>query len=355
MKMGKGKKNCYIILFVCGLLVSGFFMLKTIFDKKTIEKEITNYEYQISKNINYKVYMKDNVIYDEEYLEEGLYYPRKLIDYIRIDYDLEYTGTQKVPISIDYQCFAKIESYIGQQDTRETYWIKAFPLQDKQSISAIDNILKINEKFDVELDDYINFVNEVTQVLGAILDYDIFFSMEGIIIAQTPYGKVEQPFSFDIASSFSNNLKFSKNSLDTIIDSITEKLYEQAAPDISVIVLYSGLAIVCLIAILYLLIFAQDYDLNDLVINTIRKIHKEYGSRIVFLNSNSDKSYSRLYDVYSIKDLVKVADELQKPILYERDDKELVKDFKFFVQNGDELYEYCVLNSIVEEYKVQCQ
>jgi len=60
--------------------------------------------------------------------------------------------------------------------------------------------------------------------------------------------------------------------------------------------------------------------------------------------------YSFIYNVYSIKDLVKVSDEIQKPILYERDDKELVKDFKFFVQNGEELYEYCVLNSIMQNY-----
>ena len=81
MKLGKSKKLCGILLLCCGIIAAIVMILRTVYKKETIEKDIVKYEYQINKNINYKIFLKDNIIYDEDFLEEGLYYPRKLIEF----------------------------------------------------------------------------------------------------------------------------------------------------------------------------------------------------------------------------------------------------------------------------------
>lgn len=350
MKLGKSKKLCGILLLCCGIIAAIVMILRTVYKKETIEKDIVKYEYQINKNINYKIFLKDNIIYDEDFLEEGLYYPRKLIEFIRLKYDFEYTGSDVVPIKIDYRCLAKISAYNVQNNVRETYWTKSFPLNDWQSLEKDDYMLKVEEEIDTGLEDYFTFIEDASKELGINLLYNISFCMEGTVCAKTPYGEVNQPINFDITSVLSNVMNFSKNSMDSTSGNISEKQVELLPINKTMLYVYILLAVALLLAVMYILIFTRDYELNDLVLLSVKKIQREYGSRMVSLNSNTAKSFSRIYDVQSIKDLVKVSDEIQKPILYEKDDKELVKDFKFFVQNGEELYEYCVLNSFVHNF-----
>lgn len=350
MKLSKSKKICYIFILSCGLLVALYMMLMTIYKKETIEKDIVKYEYQIEKKLNYKVFLKDNIIYDEKYLEEGQYYPSKLIDYIQLVYTLDYTGTDTIPIQIDYQCFVKINGYNTQENIKEIYWTKIFPLNEEQKIEITDREVKLSEEFNVYLDGYNTFIKAAADELGINLSYDLIFSMEGTINAITSYGEVKQPFSFDISSLYGNMLYFSENGMDEVSGKLTQKQVEPVPLNKTRLAICISAAGVILLVLLYIIIFTSNYDLNDIVMLSIKKIQREYGSRMVSLQSNTIKSFKNVYDVYSIKDLVKVSDEIQKPILYERDDKELVKDFKFFVQNGEELYEYCVLNSIMQNY-----
>lgn len=349
MKLSKSKKVCYIVLLTCGLLAAIYTMIRTIRKEEITKKDIIKYEYQISKNISYQVFLKDNIIYDKAYLEEGLYYPRKLIDYINLNYDFEYKGSDVVPIQIEYQCVAKINGFNMQQNVKEIYWTKIYPLNDKKITKISDRELKVDEEFSVQLDSYIYFVNEATKELGINLEYEILFTMEGTLLAETPYGEVNQPFSFDIQSEFNNTCKFSKNGVDMLRNNITEEVTEVVPLNISVVVFYIGISVLFILGILFLLIFTRDYELNDIVLNSIKKIQREYGSRMVALQGNTIKSYDYIYDVNSIKDLIKVSDEIQKPILYEIDEQELVKDYKFFIHNGEEFYEYCALDSIITQ------
>lgn len=182
-------------------------------------------------------------------------------------------------------------------------------------------MLKVEEEIDTGLEDYFTFIEDASKELGINLLYNISFCMEGTVCAKTPYGEVNQPINFDITSVLSNVMNFSKNSMDSTSGNISEKQVELLPINKTMLYVYILLAVALLLAVMYILIFTRDYELNDLVLLSVKKIQREYGSRMVSLNSNTAKSFSRIYDVQSIKDLVKVSDEIQKPILYEKDDK----------------------------------
>ncbi len=65
---------------------------------------------------------------------------------------------------------------------------------------------------------------------------------------------------------------------------------------------------------------------------------KNYGSRIVALQSIPKMNYRQYYKVHSIKDLIKIADELQKPIFYEVDRDIIVRNSEFHVIEDDTIY-----------------
>ena len=71
-----------IILFISSTLLSTLFFYKSI----TIQKE-KNIFYEEYGSPDYKVYLKDNIYYEENYLEKDMSYIANIIDYISIDYN----------------------------------------------------------------------------------------------------------------------------------------------------------------------------------------------------------------------------------------------------------------------------
>ena len=64
---------------------------------------------------------------------------------------------------------------------------------------------------------------------------------------------------------------------------------------------------------------------------------KNYGSRIVALNMPKF-DYRQIYKVDSIKDLIKISDEIEKPIIYESDTEDVIKNHELYLIDEDKLY-----------------
>ena len=177
-----------------------------------------------------------------------------------------------MPIKIDYRCLAKISAYNVQNNVRETYWTKSFPLNDWQSLEKDDYMLKVEEEIDTGLEDYFTFIEDASKELGINLLYNISFCMEGTVCAKTPYGEVNQPINFDITSVLSNVMNFSKNSMDSTSGNISEKQVELLPINKTMLYVYILLAVALLLAVMYILVFTRDYELNDLVLLSVKKI-----------------------------------------------------------------------------------
>ena len=76
-----------IILFILTALLSYVFINKSV-----VIQEEKNVFYEEYGTPDYKVYLKNNIYYDEEYLEKNMSYIANLIDYISIDYNYKFTS-----------------------------------------------------------------------------------------------------------------------------------------------------------------------------------------------------------------------------------------------------------------------
>ena len=83
MKESYAKRIVIIFIFFLVFLIIGIFFLNIgLNSKKTI-----SLKYQESNNIDYKVYLKENNFFDDEYMLPGKTYITSLIDHIEVDFD----------------------------------------------------------------------------------------------------------------------------------------------------------------------------------------------------------------------------------------------------------------------------
>jgi uncharacterized integral membrane protein len=346
-KIGKNMKRLLLIITAIVFSILLFILLRTLLIKNTTEVEIEKYKYQLEKEINYEVYLAENKVYDDNVLGEDMFYPKKLIKDIKINYNLQYLGSSEVPIHVEYQILAKVNGYNIDDTDKYNIWTKTFPLTEVKTDEITDLNYSLNQSTTASLYDYIRFAEEAAEVTGVVLSNEVLFCLVGRITADTSYGIVDIPLDMTVSSSFNNVLKFTKNGIDIATETFNEKIMKELPVNKTVVVVFSVLIIITLLAFIYLLLFTCDYEFKDILLNEVNKIKKDYGSRMVALQSEVLKLHNYQYIVHSMKDLVKVSDELQKPILFQIDENDIVKDYKFYVLRGDELYLYNVLDSMI--------
>ena len=107
-------------------------------------------EYQSSSDINYRVFLKENNFFNEEYLEMNKTYIASLIDYLDVvfNYNLKYSEI----VSGEYKYYIKATIYADKDATSKVnYWSKSYNLTEPETIKfedAKDFIVTSRDGFD---------------------------------------------------------------------------------------------------------------------------------------------------------------------------------------------------------------
>lgn len=159
---------------------------------------------------------------------------------------------------------------------------------------------------------------------------------------------------------------------------IIEKLNEEERPgkieetkdiqvpaDIRILIIIGAVIAVLIFTLIYLLIFTVEPTIEDIYLKNFNKIFKNHGSRLVALNGKAKTSDKNCCNVRSVDDLVRIADELGKPIFYEYNTNHVeieklyvIDDNWIYILNINDyiLYELIgndVLNKLLNEQKGQ--
>ena len=80
----------------------------------------------------------------------------------------------------------------------------------------------------------------------------------------------------------------------------------------------------------------------------LSKIFKSHGTRLVAINNEIGTTFGMYYKVKSIEDLVRIADELGRPILYRysTDPKEITK---FYIHDDKSMFSFNLKDMLAEK------
>ena len=304
------------------------------------EVSVTLYNYLISSDCGYQVLLKKNELFPQGVLEENKLYSPSLVDRTEITFRAEYAGSGKAAVTCDYAIEAVLQGYQGNAETRQTVYEKRYPLK-KQTSAEGDTVLKISEPVSVVLPPYKEYVDKANAILGTQIPADLRIEMSGVFRADSEFGKVEKPFQYALSIPLGNNLyTIAKPSPVSIQDAITGTGIDTTEPTPLSFLPAALLFLLAAGVFAFFLFFTRKPTVEEQRRMDIRKLIRVHGSRMIRLTQLPyfDSDDIRQILVADPDSLVKLSDDLQRPISYCPDEEGLPKGDLLFLTENDRCY-----------------
>lgn len=351
MKIKKVRMNKYLrvgIIAAAGLLSIGaiFLMVKEYQAEHVREEKETIYEYNLKSDVSYAVHVKPNILYEEEQLGEGQMYLTEFVDYVTADFTSSFAGSDKTAIEGKYKISAEIRGYTTKNDEKQIIWHKDFELIPLQNFKRTSDKHNIKKEVQINFPEYNRYAQSVLEASKVNLSVELVVKILGSQTMDIPNGPLNDEFQTSVTIPLNNGyFDITKEGItdkSDVVEKITKVPTEINKRWIGIC---GGLIGVGTLGIALMLLFTAPFNIEDLRKKKIKKILNNHGSRMVVVDHIAIAEGLEIYRVNTIEDLIKIADEIEKPVFYQQQ-AEILDMTKFYVKEQGILYVY-----EIKEYK----
>ncbi len=330
------------------------FALCLSFARSTLKKnDFDPVKYYDTENVDYKVYLKENDFYTEEFLPKNKAYIASLIDYIDVNLKYFFTISDLTKMNFDYQVLAEL--VIENTTGTKRYFEKEYQLGEiKNQFINGNNELAIDESVKINYGEFNELANRFRSNYGVETNsyLRVFLNIDKTTDEELNYSIKEQGRFGSIT------IPLSERAIEISIDSTNKTTTKQVLPKSSMSISISSLIleIVLFIASAYLLTKIIKY-VSMLIVEptlydkTVNKILKEYDRLIVEIKTRISFDGLNIIDVTKFTELLDVRDNLKVPINYYN----IIKHEKgiFYIKSDNDIYQWTVKNVDLEREKAK--
>lgn len=338
-RIRKSTKYVYIAISIILIIVSLLHFFTVSSRDDTVESRTEQiYSYKNKFNYEYNVNLISND-YTEgmDLSDKSLVYLTSLIDNIKLDLNYEYTGDKKSNLTYDYEIIGKMQAVYTKDGEEQKIIEKNDTIMNKTTKTENTDRIKISEKIELDLKQKNKLLNDLKQKQGitftatysVILRINIKTDIEGKEVNAT-YSPV---ITIDLAEK-TTKIKGENNKEDI----------QYIAKDIPAIA-GSSSALLDVLGITIAIIMLR-YATKSKVANIVRNEYKHELNRllklcqdkIVRINTKPDSSGDNIVLVKDFGEIVKLSEELFKPILCYIDEENDEAWFSVMSNNIDYRY-----------------
>ena len=331
-----------IILFISSTLLSTLFFYKSI----TIQKE-KNIFYEEYGSPDYKVYLKDNIYYEENYLEKDMSYIANIIDYISVDYNYKFNCDTPLSGEYYYKIVADLE--IINLENKSLFYSKKYDLSDEKKFTLKNQKeYTINENIKINYDYYNSLANDFKSSYGINTESNLKVYLE-------IHRKITKESINNSEINGDNKINLiiplSKKAINIEIDSLKIKnnnvilsKNDYKVDDIKYLIL--GILFIIISIFIFIRITKRIWILqykNNEYDKILKKILRQYDRLIVNTNTMPNLKNSNITEVDNFFELLDAKDNIHKPIFY----YEVTPHQKchFFIKDDNDLIIYTLKNT----------
>ncbi|MDD2555653.1 MAG: DUF5305 family protein [Syntrophaceticus sp.] len=312
-KMYGLSRNMRIIIFaMLGLLmVLSFYNLYRVYrEPSKVAEDLPVYSYQHQGELDYTVNIKPNSVFSEKTVGPGEFYYTNLLESIDARCSYTYTADQSAELATAYSVVAVVEE--------PGVWSKEFPLVPEKVTKAEENEISFTESFSFNLEAFENFVEDANMQLGVYAeDPKVTIGARINTVAETAEGRT----SGELIPSLVIPLGVSQFEIAG-----TSTLEKDGALTKPAQVSNSGLigrkirafllmGVVILLGVAFTRLTESKEPARP---DTAGSFWRRYGDRLVKAGDDFTVPDDLiLIALHSPEDLLKVADEAGKPIIYQ--------------------------------------
>jgi hypothetical protein len=313
--MTKTHKRIGIIIILAILLADAALIANELLKEETVEKKQVTAAFINTPGITYKVYLKPNILYNDNVLPEDQGYFSNIIDYISVTIQNKYSGGDGAEFKGDYSIIGEISGWEPGEEPVPA-WTKRFGIVSKKTFNTTDRELVLSQSANIDFNHFSTFAAQVDELTG----YDTAQSLKVAMVVNytvtTKDGEVTETLQPAIVIPLGQSyFKIQKNALEEKKSEIFSITKENAPVDMVRTILLSTVGLLCLI-VLIVLIKATEPTLGDIRRKRIRKLLKSYGKRLVAVADELVGDSAPVCRVHSMDDMVKISDEIERPIFY---------------------------------------
>lgn len=306
--------------------------------------------YKKNNNIDYKVYLKENDYFEEDYLEKDGQYISSIINNIKVNMKYSFQASNKFNYTYKYKIVGQLVVNHNQDDKLESQiFSKDYIFNDEKVISHNDsNEFDINEVFDInyqEFDQYIKvFKSNYALSVSALLKVKMYIEIEGYSDNVTNGYHDSDILELDIPIAEPTiELSTANTEVDNqgIINGLKQGVIKNRVT-FTFGIIFLVISLLVLISEIYDIYF-HSYHQNSFI-RTVNKILKMYDNVIVNSKTPLNLDNMKIINVSSFEELLDAEEELRIPIIY--NEIEYNKKVTFTIINNDQAWVYTYENNL---------
>ncbi|MDR7855065.1 DUF5305 domain-containing protein [Tissierella sp.] len=354
--INKKLKRVLIAILVILISISSFLLYREFKYPSCEEQKISLFNYDNKATANYEVFLKPNILYPSKSLGEGEIYITEFVDFINTTFGYEFSGNNVADIQGDYNIIASATGFIKGEDKSDIIiWEKDFRILPKKSFSNKGNTAKIQENISLKLDEYNEFAKAVIEASKINTSVNLNVVMTINLQAKTNNGTIEEVITPTMIIPLNTSMFQIGGNTNVVKPGAIEETNKVQLPiNKNQVIFFIIILGFFLIALTYLIFFTKSVlIIKDPLQKKLKLIFKKHGDRFVALSKEPFINSNYINQVKSIDDLVRIADELCKPIMYKYSIDYRDID-RFYVINEDEVYILLIDDYIgKEEIKIE--
>ncbi len=318
-------KSIYLVIL---LLIIGTVLIKV--DYSNSQEKL--YDYEINRDSNYQVLLKENTFYNEKILKNKNYYLSNLIEKSNLEFSYKVKVKKKSDIFYNYNVTAELLAMV--QDDKEI-WHQKFVLVPDKTNRVKTNDLVITNKTEINYNYFSNLVK----------DYELTYGIKVNAILKIKFNITYGPNN---TSTLKDNIQVNIGLGDIVSD--VENVYKKndiktinlANQQLNVSFITVAGYIFILIALSIIIIKFKKFYLKTLTRSNknIKEILKEYNNIVVRVKNKPDTENLKILQIVAIEDLINVAEQNNSHIIHY--ENKVTKEENLYVIVNNYMYLYII-------------
>lgn len=309
----------FICIFFIILFISFICIVKSFNTPKEDMKIL--YAYNITRNSDYKVYLKPNNYIEQKYMGMNETYITDLVDYIDANFRYNYNVSQNATSKYTYKVVAvlNVEYYVTGSSQGTKLWSKEYTLVEPKKLQIESNQININENVKIDFNSYNSEIKKFKEQFG--LPIKSYLDVKLVVASEIDVAESNKIQKDDSAVNLKMDLNQQVFSILQDYEPIDKGqiIDEENISNVSnVILLTIGIILFAISAfgilnIIRKIIVADrktDYEI------ALNRILKNYGDIVAEIVTPTETEGMKVIDVKNFDQLLDIEEEIRMPILF---------------------------------------
>ena len=306
-----------IVLFAAGTAE----LCKSFSTKEMVLEDKEVYEYTNRFSSNYEVNIKSNPFIEGNKMPAGQTYISDLVSSLDVNLNYVYSdlSENEIPVKYNYKIDAIMKATYEANDKEYEVLNKVENLKTVQEQEATSKNLIINDSVNVVYSKYHEILKEFKQTLGMNVDANLYVILTVNTTANVNSKEVRNEYKSDYKINIGGKIATVEGKLnDSTSSSVSSKVETEKKVELDLPKLVcSSIAVIIGVVIIYF-VTQRTQKLNVIgnkYKEELNRILKSCQDRIVIVENQVDTDIDNTIIVSQFEELIKLSEELYKPIL----------------------------------------